>query len=310
MAPKARWVAGNGKSPRPSPAGTGRAVEFMHDFSCLRILTHNWIISTCEIMHVVFPLSRRDEISARLAEGCHVVAAELAAEFNISEDAVRRDLRALAAEGRCRRVYGGALPPFSVPQPMAARLSVTPSEKSILARLAAETVRKGEYLFLDSGTTNLAVVLHLPKAASITVATNSIDIAAEVLKRGDLSLIMVGGHVSSVVGGCVDAEAVALVDGMNIDRCFVGACAVSASNGLSVHDHADSVFKRSLMKRSSLNLVMATADKLHERAPHIIGGASNIDLLIVGDDLSPDDQQGLLAAGYSLMKSDGRVISN
>ncbi|WP_271025209.1 DeoR family transcriptional regulator [Rhizobium sp. RCAM05973] len=44
-----------------------------------------------------------------------IVAASLAVEFNVSEDAVRRDLRALAAEGKCRRVYGGALP-FSRPR--------------------------------------------------------------------------------------------------------------------------------------------------------------------------------------------------
>jgi DeoR/GlpR family transcriptional regulator of sugar metabolism len=260
-------------------------------------------------MHVVFPLSRRDQISARLAEGRHVVAAELAAEFKVSEDAVRRDLRALAAEGRCRRVYGGALPPFSGPPPVAAQLSVALNEKSILARCAAETVQEGEYLFLDSGSTNLAAVPHLPRGADITVATNSIHIAAEVLKRADLTLVMVGGKVSSVMGGCVDAEAVARVEVMNIDRCFVGACAVSASNGLSVHDHADSIFKRTLMKRSSFNLVMATADKLHDQAPHIIGRALDIDLLIVDDDLTRDDQEELAAAGYRLMKSDKHVAS-
>ena len=56
------------------------------------------------------PLARRDLIADRLANGLAVVATELAGEFAVSEDAIRRDLRALAAEGRCRRVYGGALP--------------------------------------------------------------------------------------------------------------------------------------------------------------------------------------------------------
>ena len=58
------------------------------------------------------PIARRDLISARLAQGQQVLAAELAAEFGVSEDAIRRDLRALAAEGRCRarrrwRRHGG-----------------------------------------------------------------------------------------------------------------------------------------------------------------------------------------------------------
>lgn len=46
------------------------------------------------------PLSRRDAIEARLASGQQVFANTLADEFGVSEDAIRRDLRALAAEGR------------------------------------------------------------------------------------------------------------------------------------------------------------------------------------------------------------------
>jgi hypothetical protein len=52
-------------------------------------------------MHNHLPLSRRDAIAARLAQGQPVVAAAMATEFQISEDAIRRDLRALAAEGNC-----------------------------------------------------------------------------------------------------------------------------------------------------------------------------------------------------------------
>lgn len=48
-------------------------------------------------MQTPIPLARRDVIAARLAGGTAVVAAALAQEFDVSEDAIRRDLRALAA---------------------------------------------------------------------------------------------------------------------------------------------------------------------------------------------------------------------
>ena len=54
---------------------------------------------------------RQDRIRAHLAAKGRVIAAELAKEFNVSENAVRRDLRELARLGLCRRVYGGALAP-------------------------------------------------------------------------------------------------------------------------------------------------------------------------------------------------------
>ena len=53
---------------------------------------------------------RQGIIRKRLAEEGRVIAADLAQEFRISEDTIRRDLREMAAAGFCRRVYGGALP--------------------------------------------------------------------------------------------------------------------------------------------------------------------------------------------------------
>ena len=104
-------------------------------------------------MSVQLPLSRRDAIYTRLAHGQPVVAAAMAAEFDVSEDAIRRDLRALAAEGKCRRVYGGALPLSSASLPMAARIEQGADRKRALARAAAATIEPGEFLFLDSGST-------------------------------------------------------------------------------------------------------------------------------------------------------------
>ena len=143
------------------------------------------------------PLARRDVILGRLAHGQSVVAAALALEFEVSEDAIRRDLRALAAEGRCRRVYGGALPLSKAMAPMSARMEEARDRKQALARKAVSLVKPGQFVFLDSGSTNLALVSCLPDDFELTIATNSIDIAAAALRRSDLRLIMVGARCQS-----------------------------------------------------------------------------------------------------------------
>lgn len=252
-------------------------------------------------MNTSLSISRRDTIEARLAKGQEIVASAIALEFDISEDAVRRDLRALAAEGKCRRVYGGALPLITPSRPIAERIGKASERKTALARVAAETVAAGELLFLDCGSTNLAMAALLPGDQKLTVATNSVDIASAIMKRGDIPLILIGGLVDPVVGGSVDACAIAKLDELNIDRCFVGACAVSAKTGMSVQEHADAIFKRKLMARSAINIVLATSEKFEERAPHRIGSAQNIDWLIVEDTLSPDTREALTEAGYALL---------
>src|SRR5689334_24835081 len=109
------------------------------------------------------PLARRDVIASRLAQGHSVVAGTLAQEFAVSEDAIRRDLRALADEGLCRRVYGGALPIFPGAAPLAARAEVGRERKLALARTAALSIQPREFLFLDSASTNLALAGLLPE---------------------------------------------------------------------------------------------------------------------------------------------------
>ncbi len=249
------------------------------------------------------PLARRDAILSRLAHGQSVVAAALALEFEVSEDAIRRDLRALAAEGRCRRVYGGALP-LSKAAPMAARMEEARDRKQALARKAASLVKPGQFVFLDSGSTNLALVSCLPEDFELTIATNSIDIAAAALRRSDLRLIMVGGDVNHNVGGCVDAQATLSLMKMNGDPGVSGACAVSPVTGVSAYERSDASFKRTLLAASGKRLVVATNEKLAARAPHRVAELKDIDTFVVEHDADTDALDKLAAAGCEVLTAD------
>lgn len=249
------------------------------------------------------PHARRDVIAQRLAAGQAVAAAPLALEFGVSEDAIRRDLRALAAQGLCRRVYGGALPLSPGSTPIAARLDEARDRKEALGRAAATLVQPDELVFLDNGSTNLAIVRFLPEEQGVTIATNSIHIAAEVLKRPDLQLVMIGGSVDPVVGGCVDANAVASVGALNVDRCFLGACAVSALDGIGAFELADATFKRALRAASRHVVVLATSDKLAARAPYRVGAIGAIDRLVVERDAPAAALEALAGAGIAILKA-------
>lgn len=242
------------------------------------------------------PIARRDAIALRLAEGQAVVAAALAAEFAVSEDAIRRDLRALAAEGRCRRVYGGALPLSRATMPLAARREEEWEAKRLLARAAATTIRPGELVFLDSGSTSLALVEFLPEDADLVIATNAVEIAAAVLRRQDLRLVQIGGMVDPIIGGCVDAVALQAVLLMRIDRAFIGACAISG-DGVGAFHYEDATLKRALISRSSRTLVMATTTKLGAQAPFQIAALSQIDMVVIEPGASPEQRAALDAGG-------------
>ncbi|MFV3126951.1 DeoR/GlpR family DNA-binding transcription regulator [Niveispirillum sp. KHB5.9] len=256
------------------------------------------------------PLARRDIIAGRLAQGQAVVAAALAVEFAVSEDAIRRDLRALAADGLCRRVYGGALPITPGAGPMSARMGEEQDRKRLLARAAASLIQPGEFLFIDNGSTNLALVEFLPDLPDLTVATNSIDIATVLLRRPEIRLIMVGGAVDPIIGGAVDAMALQAVERMNINRCFLGACSISAAMGISTVDFADATLKRVLISVSATCVAMVTSDKLDTRSPHRVTPVARLGRLVVEHDAPCGMVAALEQAGATIMMaSAGPVFS-
>lgn len=247
------------------------------------------------------PLARRDLIAARLAEGQSVASVQLAAEFGVSEDAIRRDLRALAAEGRCRRVYGGALPlPLS---PMAARLGEALDAKRALATKAATLVGRGELIFLDAGSTHVALVDALPEDFGLTVATNSVDVAAAALRRQDVDLLVIGGAIDPVIGGAVDAVAVDGLSRLSIDLAFVGACGVSA-DGVGALHFPDATFKRALMAASRRTAALVTTDKFGARGPYGVAPAGAFTHFVVEDDAPEPLVAVLTAAGAEVLKAD------
>ncbi|TGB20043.1 DeoR/GlpR family DNA-binding transcription regulator, partial [Burkholderia thailandensis] len=184
------------------------------------------------------------------------------------------------------------------------RIDAARERKAALARTAASLIGRGELLLLDSGSTPLALVEYLPEDAELTVATNSIDIAAAVLRRADLNLIMIGGAVDPTAGGCVDAGAVQSVARMNVDLAFIGACALSPRRGLSAFGLADATFKRAVVAASARCVVLATTDKLAARAPHRFATLNEIDCIVVEHDLPPEDRAALSNAGASVLTAE------
>lgn len=233
------------------------------------------------------PHERRQTIARRLLRGEAVVAAALAEEFAISDDAIRRDLRALAQDGLCRRVYGGALPVSPASTTMAVRSREDIARKRALAQAANALVRPGQTLFLDTGSTNLQLATLLPSLPGLRVVTNSIPVAAALMARTDLSLVVIGGTANPAAGGCVDAHAIAEVRRCRVDLAFLGACAVSMREGLGGFDMADVDFKRTLLDISAAVALMLTNAKVETAAPFRICATGRVDHYVLEADAPP-----------------------
>ncbi|ASY70878.1 DeoR/GlpR family DNA-binding transcription regulator [Sinorhizobium fredii] len=222
---------------------------------------------------------RKSLIRERLRTDGRVLAADLARELNVSEDTIRRDLREMAAAGLCERVYGGALPIAPDAGSLSARVALAPERKAALARASVGFIERGMTVFLDAGSTNLAIARAIAPDLSATIVTNTPLIAAALMEKPGLGLILIGGPLDRAVGAAIGARAQRDAELLRPDLCLLGTCGADAGAGLTAFHFEDAEFKRLIASRSRSVLAAITSDKLGTAAPHAvieIGAASTL----------------------------------
>ncbi|KQS75253.1 hypothetical protein ASG25_20610 [Rhizobium sp. Leaf384] len=224
---------------------------------------------------------RLDRIRGQLAANGKVLASDLAARFRVSEDTIRRDLRELAKLGECRKVYGGALLPSPDLGSLQMRSNMQKSSKLALAKTAAGLVRHGQTLFIDAGSTTLAVAQALDRSHRLTIVTNAPAIAIALADHPNCTILMLGGIYSTEKGACLGSQAVREASRIFADLYILAACGVDTTAGITSLDVEEAELKRTMIKQASLVLVAATREKLGTTAPFKIAEASDIDHLVV-----------------------------
>jgi DeoR/GlpR family transcriptional regulator of sugar metabolism len=243
---------------------------------------------------------RLRDIEVRLAREGRVVAAELARVYETSEDTIRRDLRALAAEGRCRRVYGGALPATLAQGPVSARARLVPAAKAALGAALARLVEPGMTVFVDAGSTTLACAERL-EATGVTVVTHAPAIAAALVERAGVRLVTLGGLVDREVGAALGPGVLAALETIRPDLLLLGACGVDAEVGITAHHSDDAAVKRLIAARSRQVVVAATRSKLGTAAPFEVIALAACDALVIEAGTDPETRAGLAEAGPTII---------
>ncbi|TPK62429.1 DeoR/GlpR transcriptional regulator [Mesorhizobium sp. B2-4-15] len=220
-------------------------------------------------------------IQERLNSEGRIIAADLARELELSEDTIRRDLRGLAAQGLCVKVYGGALKVSPASGSLTERTASVPHRKAALAQAAVGLVSDGSTIFIDGGSTNQLVARFLPEAMNLRVVTNAPAIAIELGSRTNIDIILLGGRFDPHTGSCLGSRAVHELGLLRPDLTFLGACGLDAAAGVTAFSFDEADFKRGLCQVSRAIVVAATSEKLGTAAPFVITQASALAAIVV-----------------------------
>jgi DeoR/GlpR family transcriptional regulator of sugar metabolism len=230
------------------------------------------------------PANRERRILDRLGRDGQVSSTALAEEFSTSEDTIRRDLRELAARGLCQRVYGGAVVTSPASTSISVRLGESHERKEALGRMLATLLRPKQFVYIDAGSTNLAFARALSHDLSLTVATHDPAIAACLLDKPAIKLLLIGGSVNREVGAALGGKTMLEAAAMRPDLLILGVCSLHTNEGAGAFDADDAEMKRTLIHTAGSVAVAVLNEKLKSVAAHKVAEIDAIaDVVIEAD---------------------------
>jgi DeoR/GlpR family transcriptional regulator of sugar metabolism len=249
------------------------------------------------------PADRERRILDRLSRDGQVNATALAEEFSTSEDTIRRDLRELAARGLCQRVYGGAVVTSPASTPITVRVGESNDRKEALGRTLVTLLRPKQFVFIDAGSTNLSFARVLSHDLPLTVATHDPAIAACVMGKSAIKLLLIGGSVNREVGAALGGSAMREVAGMRPDLLVLGVCSIHASEGLGAFDGEDAEMKRTLIQTAGSVAVAVLNEKLESVAAHKVSEIDSVADVVVEADAPAFAMMALSERGLLIHKA-------
>jgi len=222
-----------------------------------------------------------------VAGGVRTIA-ELSTRLGVSEATVRRDLQSLEERRMVRRVHGGAEP---VRRGGAGELlfnektSLHAAEKELIAERALDYIHDNDAIFLDGGSTVLALARKLQQRKNLTVVTNSLMAASELMETSH-RLILLGGEFRARSRTLVGPLTSRILESLAIHTAFLGTMGFTVESGISTSDPNEAYTKELVMKRASQVILLADSSKLGTSSLAGSGSTDDIDMIITDGDVS------------------------
>ena len=249
---------------------------------------------------------RQQAIADRVRADGRAAVADLAVEFDVTSETVRRDLAVLERAGHVQRVHGGAVRAGAIAvigeQGIDVRETSNTEQKAAIGRAAVRFLPpSGGSVFFDAGTTTYQAALNLPTDRRLTLITNSIPIAGVLAGYDDADLHVLGGRVRGLTQATVGADTVAALDGLRVTTAFVGANGISEHHGLSTPDPDEAAIKRAMVRSADRVVVLADSSKMGREDLAGFADLDDVDVIITDAGIDPRTSAVFSARGIEMV---------
>lgn len=239
--------------------------------------------------------SREHQILERVHSGGVVDIVELARQFGVTPQTVRRAVNRLSERGLLRRVHGGVtLPPGSMNLPYETRQIQCLHGKQRIAQAVAAHIGDGASVSIGLGTTPLQVALALRARRGLRVVTNSLRVVMALAHCDGVEMVVAGGHLRPADLDVVGEAAARCFAGFKTDFAIFGVGGIDEDGTLLDFDAAEVVAREAMRQNCRQSLLVADSSKFGRAAMARGGRLEAIDHLFI--DRWPDEPFGVLLA--------------
>lgn len=249
---------------------------------------------------------RQQKIAEILRQRGTLRVVDLADQFSVSRETIRRDLAELEAQGLGRKVHGGVVldHPRSAEPSYSDRAVSEVAAKRAIGRAAAAMIQDGESVLLDLGTTTLEVARHLKGRRNITVLTNSLPAAMALVEEPGVTVFLTGGQLRPGDLSLSGSRAKDALNDFYVDRAVVGAGGLGVETGLTDYHVEEAAVRRLMIQRAHQVMVVADHTKFGVTAFASVCRADEIDHIVTDAAVDAHYVEALESAGVSVVVVD------
>lgn len=235
-------------------------------------------------------IERRNAILEKLQAERRVVVSELSILYDVSEETIRRDLEKLENEGYVIKSYGGAVlnENANLDLPFNIRKNKNVIGKQKIADLISQTIYDGDYIFLDASSTAVAIAKTIKGKKGLTIITNSLEIAIELLDVPDCKVISTGGEIVSTAFGLVGHVTDKTIRSYYVDKAVVSSKGLDIDKGFTDSDERHANNKRSMLESARVKILAVDSSKFDRVSFAKIGDLRDITMIVT--DTKPEDK--------------------
>jgi DeoR family glycerol-3-phosphate regulon repressor len=240
---------------------------------------------------------RQQRLLELLAAGDIYSVTTLADALTVSEETVRREIRALEAEGQVVRSHGAVrLARVETEGSFAARLQRHAEAKRRIAAAAARFVADGQTLYIDASTTGHYVAQALADRRGLTVVTNAVGVARELAGRNGHRVLLAGGELDYDYQACFDHQAIDYLSRFTPSLAILSVQAVHLDHGFASYHHGEATVCRLMVERSRRVMMAVDSSKLDRGGTIMVAPFAAVDIAVT-EQAPPQDYVTALARG-------------